>query len=264
MNWLFLVILLLIVFFAVHGGFQGLLRVLFSLVSIILLVVLVAFATPHISTFLKNNTSLYAGIEKRTVQRVEDYLDSAGTENSSDGEKADKNDSAGSEKTENIWNFPEPVQKYVNELAKKEGLQSGLSTDNQDVGNAQIRQAGTQIKDRVAKTVGSRIADVILSVISFLIALAVVLILLAVISHALGLVNRIPVLGGINRFLGVFAGAFQGIILAWVILLILTLSAGTQAGSTISAMISENTFLTWLNDHNGVLYVLQMILTRQA
>ena len=53
MNWLLVIILIIILLLMIHGWRKGMLRILFSIVAIVVLIVLVAFATPHISGFIK-------------------------------------------------------------------------------------------------------------------------------------------------------------------------------------------------------------------
>ena len=52
MNWLLLVVAGLILFCAVRGWRRGLLRILYSLVSVVLLIGLISYATPYISLSL--------------------------------------------------------------------------------------------------------------------------------------------------------------------------------------------------------------------
>ena len=52
MNWLLVIILIIILLLMIHGWRKGMLRILFSIVAIVVLIVLVAFATPHISGFI--------------------------------------------------------------------------------------------------------------------------------------------------------------------------------------------------------------------
>ena len=46
MNWLLLVVVGLILFCAIRGWRRGLLRILYSLISVILLIGLISYATP--------------------------------------------------------------------------------------------------------------------------------------------------------------------------------------------------------------------------
>ena len=53
MNWLLLVVVGLILFCAIRGWRRGLLRILYSLISVILLIGLISYATPYISSYIK-------------------------------------------------------------------------------------------------------------------------------------------------------------------------------------------------------------------
>ena len=47
------------------------LRILFSIVAIVVLIVLVAFATPHISGFIKEHTGVYTALEERCTEKFQ-------------------------------------------------------------------------------------------------------------------------------------------------------------------------------------------------
>lgn len=60
------------------------------------------------------------------------------------------------------------------------------------------------------------------SPIAFFAAFCVIVIILIVIGKMLLKVNRIPVIGKINRFVGLIAGAFLGVIIIWVCSLVIS------------------------------------------
>ncbi|MCD8301158.1 MAG: CvpA family protein [Clostridiales bacterium] len=70
MNWVLIIVLLIFLICIIHGWRKGFLRLLFSLLSFIILIGVISFATPYISRFLKNNTGIYAAIEERCAQTI--------------------------------------------------------------------------------------------------------------------------------------------------------------------------------------------------
>lgn len=78
------------------------------------------------------------------------------------------------------------------------------------------------------------------------------IILLFVVGKALKLFSRLPVIHGINRFLGLFAGLLLGLIFVWLFLWVAEMFSDTAFGTWTFAMVGQSRFLTWLYFHNGV------------
>ncbi len=188
MNWTLILVILIFLVCIVRGWRRGLLRLLFSLISWIVLILLIAWATPYISNFLRNFTGLYGTIEARCAQTMENRL---GT---------------------------------------------GLLF----------------LTDSAASTM----ADWILKGLAFLIALLVAVIIVRIIAKALGLINRIPVLKGINRGLGLIGGAVEGYILVSLLFLLVGMVAGTSIGTTMAGQIAASPMLTALYNTNILLRLL--------
>ena len=72
MNWLLLVVVGLILFCAIRGWRRGLLRILYSLISVVLLIGLISYATPYISSYIKNYTGIYTALEQHCVQAFQE------------------------------------------------------------------------------------------------------------------------------------------------------------------------------------------------
>ncbi|MCC8081220.1 MAG: CvpA family protein [Lachnospiraceae bacterium] len=218
MNWLLIVILVIFLIFVIRGWRRGLLKMLFSVISIVILIALVAWATPHISTLIRENTGIYTMIENRCTEaiqsRVESGLESGVSQSS---------DSIG-------VSLPETITAYI-------------------VGGGENALA----ESGVYETAGSNAADWILSGAAFLIAVILAIIIVKLIGHALGIVNHIPIIGGINRVLGLFAGGFEAFVVVSLLFLFTALIAGTESGNMITACIDESEFLSYWYDHNVLL-----------
>lgn len=232
MNWLLVIVLLIILFSAIRGCCKGFLRVLFSLVSVIVLIVLVSYATPHVTGFIQEHTQLDQKIAERISDKMQTSTE-ATMENAADTQQKGLEDAG-------IY-LPESIQKVL----IKEGVSTVEST---------VSQSG------VYEKTGQWMAGVIISVLAFLIALLLGILIVWMIGRATDVVNHIPVIGGINRFLGFFAGGFQGIIAVWLLFLIISIMSGTDAGGVLAEHVEENTFLSFLYQHNLVLNILSHML----
>lgn len=232
MNWLLVIILVIILFAAIRGACKGLLRVLFSLVSVIVLIVLVSFATPHVSNFIQQHT----GLDQTIATRISDKMQ---TSVETGAESAVEDQQQGLEAAG--IRLPTALQKVL----IKDGL-SGVENT--------VSQRG--VYDRT----GEWMAGIIISVLAFLIALLIAAIIVGLIGKATDVVNHIPLIGGVNRFLGFFAGGFQGFILVWLLFALVGILSGTTAGGTLVDNIEENAFLAFLYQHNLVLSILGQVL----
>lgn len=215
MNWLLIVVCVIILFCAIRGWNRGLLRILYSLISIVLLIGLVSYATPYISNYIKNNTGVYTALEQHCTQAFRESGQSKVSDTVGDGTEV-----AG-------VSLPEHVTSYIT-----------------DTGNSLLDQAG------IYEALGKKMADWILAGISYFVALLVAGIIVSMIGRSLRIINRIPVLKGVNRTLGIFAGAFQGLILVWLLFMLLSLFAGTEEGKMCIEQIDQSSILRYLYYNN--------------
>lgn len=215
MNWLLIVVCVIILFCAIRGWNRGLLRILYSLISIVLLIGLVSYATPYISNYIKNNTGVYTALEQHCTQAFRESGQSKVSDTVDDGTEV-----AG-------VSLPEHVTSYIT-----------------DTGNSLLDQAG------IYDALGKKMADWILAGISYFAALFVAGIIVSMIGRSLRIINRIPVLKGVNRTLGIFAGAFQGLILVWLLFMLLSLFAGTEEGKMCIEQIDQSSILRYLYYNN--------------
>lgn len=226
MNWVLIIVLLTLGLCVIHGYCRGFLRIVYSLVAWLLALVFVSWSTPYISRFLMENTRVYERVEAHCEETIRQ----------SAAEKAE-----------------EQVQQT--ELA-------GLGLDLPDSVLEGIMQKTSGAADEFLEESGiytklaGALADFVIEGISFVGALILAGLLLYIVSALLGIVSRIPVLKGVNRFLGTFAGAIQGLLLIWVAFYIIALCSTNQTGKVLISYINENPFLTFLYENNFVLTVI--------
>lgn len=77
MNWLFVIVFALLAVYGFCGYSRGILRMLYSLASLLLLVFFVAWSAPYISGYLMEHTEIYSEIQKiceETIQEKENQM----------------------------------------------------------------------------------------------------------------------------------------------------------------------------------------------
>ncbi len=218
MNWMLIIVLIIFLLMIIRGWRKGLLRILFGLIAILVLIGLVSFVTPYVSGFLKEHTGIYTMIEERCTRQIQERIEN-GMESS-----------VGQDSAVAGISLPEKVTSYLT-----------------DSGETVLESSG------IYQTLGERAADLILAGAAFLIALILAIIIVKLIDKGLGIVDHIPVLKGINRILGLFAGIFEAFILVSLFFLFVALIAGTEIGETLTGYIDESEFLSFLYYQNIIL-----------
>lgn len=71
MNWVLMLVLLVLVCCAIYGYTKGFLRIVFSLVAWVIVLVFVSWATPHVSQWIQENTTIYEKIEAACEESVQ-------------------------------------------------------------------------------------------------------------------------------------------------------------------------------------------------
>lgn len=229
MNWILLVVLAVLILSIWHGYRKGLLRMIYSLVSGIVILILVIWATPYINTFLLENTSIYQTIEENCANRVR--------------QSAEKTLEDGSE---NMLNQGE------SDMAKLGvNLPNGVLDDimERTTGAADEFLESSGVYDEIA----GEVAGFALNGIAFFAAVIVVSLLMHIISRVLGIVSKIPILSGMNRTLGLFAGGVYGLILVWIAFYIIALCSTSETGKVLITYIYESPLLKFLYENNMVL-----------
>lgn len=230
-NWLFIVVLVLLIIGVVRGFRQGFLRLVFSLVAGIVLIVAVSAATPYVGTFISNHTQLDEKLTEQFSTQVEAEAEGVLT-----GE-TDASDLA------------------TLGLAIPAILQSEI-TGSSDQSLVSELASGNSIGD----IVGERIAQLVINGIAFVIVLVGGIIVLVCIGRLLRKVNDIPVLGKVNRGIGVVVGVFESLLLIWIVFAVISFLSITGIAAGAVELIGENVFLTFLYENNLVLAILSALI----
>lgn len=225
MNWLLIVVLCVMALCAALGYYKGLLRIVYSLVSWIIIMVIVSWGAPLIETYLTENTVLY--------ERVETYCQEHIRETANAQVETELSDRQG-ELAELGVNVPEAVLEGI--LDRTSGAADEF-----------LVQSG------VYEQIAAELAGFVMQGLSFVIALITAWIVVHIISQLLGIVSRIPILKGINRTLGLFAGGIYGVLIVWIAFYIIALCSASETGMVLTSYIYDNVFLTFLYENNLIL-----------
>lgn len=229
MNGLLIAVLAIIIGCILWGYWKGFVKIAFSLVTMLLTIVLVSWVTPYISDFLKENTSVYETL----VEKCTDAIQLSAKEDVKNN-IADTEDTIGGIQLPRLW---------VEQIMEKAG----------DSVDQVMEERG------IYRMAGEYIADWILRGAAFFVAFILVFIALRVVFGLLNIVAKLPLLKSLNRLLGGVAGLLQGMVIVWLLLFVVAIACTSQLGQSALRCIDKSAFLTFLYQHNGILYLFHLI-----
>ena len=111
--------------------------------------------------------------------------------------------------------FPadEPGDSAIAKLLVSLGIYDEVTTAIRDAISAPASQTAADAAATLARSVAEIVADILTFIVAFLLLLAV----WYLISHALDLASRLPVINGLNRLLGGLFGLLQGMIILFLV-----------------------------------------------
>lgn len=233
MNGLLIAVLIILVGFIIYGYWRGFIRIAFSLLSMVLTIVLVSWVTPHVTEFLKENTSIYEDLVEQCERSVRKSTQ-ANVEQSME---------EGLQSQETIEGLELP-ELWVEQILEKTG-----TTVNQFV-----EESG------IYREVGEYIADWILRGVAFLASFVLVIILLKFLIGVLDIIAKLPVLKGVNKLFGAVAGTIQGLLVVWLLMFVIAIACTSQFGQTMIGYINESSILTFFYENNAIMYFLNFML----
>lgn len=230
MNWLFWMLLTMILIFMIQGFRKGLIRTAVSMFSIVIVAAATMWLNPYIGSMIRENTDWQEKLEQKCsvllVEEMEERLEISDASQNS----------------------------FIEEMPLPEIVREKLVENN----NSETYQS--LAVESFAGYLSKYIAAGIMNGITFLLSFVSVWILMKILLCAVDRITDLPVIGGLNRIGGMLLGTAQGVIWLWVIFLIITLFCNTGTGRYLMGMIRENPVLLWIYDRNCLVQILMEIL----
>lgn len=244
MNWVLIAVLLVLIISAAVGYSKGMLRIAYSMVAWIMVLVFVSWATPHINLYLLENTLIYERIESHCEESIRLSANEQ-VRLEKDDEPAEQLElEKGDEPAEQLEE-DEELENLV--ISVPDTVVEGILEKTSGVAGELLEESGAY------SAVAEGLANFVIEGISFMTALVAAWILVHIISQLLGIVSHIPIIKGTNRFLGLFVGAIYGLLLVWLVFYGVALASTGETGQIIVSYIYDNPFLTFLYENNLVL-----------
>jgi hypothetical protein len=230
MNWLLILVILVIAANIVIGYRKGFLRVAYSLVEWVLILIFINWASPYVTDFLVTQTGISERIEAHCTEQIRQSMEEA----------------LGNGIQEDPGNQEENSQENLTEAQLEElGVRLPAS-----LFGAVLEKSGAYSK------LAEQVTDLAVRGISYLLTLIVALLLFYWLRKALHLIDKIPILNGVNRLIGIIAGLIKGLLLTWIGFALVAAFAGTVWGKFLISYIYEAPILTWLYDNNIILTII--------
>lgn len=241
MNWLLIIVILVLAGNIVWGVSRGFLRVIYSMLAWIAILVFVTWATPYVANVLTEKTNIDNRIESNLDEKLHELV--IGDTN---GQKEDREPDAQN---------PGPGKKNYRDLQMK--LPDAVTNklfDTNKIADQILEGSGAY------DVVAGRATDLVMRVISFVLVLLIAVISFHLLSVVLKVVEKLPLIGGINRLLGLFAGLVKGILIIWLAFAIIAMAGTTDIGIALISYIYESPLLIWVYENNFVLTLLMTFL----
>lgn len=221
-NWLEITVGVYLLGMILYGHYKGLIRLAVSMVALAATLVIVHFAMPKITVFVKENTPVYTWIAdgmKETMGIEEDLPD---------------------------IQMPAKQRMVIENLNLPDDVKQILLENN----NSQMYEIlGV---DAFAEYIGNYLANLIMNSVGFVVLFLAVYILLHLIMKWLDLVARLPILYGMNHVAGAILGGIQGLFFIWIAALLITACASTSWASAVLSQIEASPWLSFLYHYNLV------------
>lgn len=224
MNWLLICVLGIFAVNLVEGYLKGFLRVVYSMAAGLLILIAVMLLTPPVANLLAEHTRIDENIEQACAEKIHEFV------------LAQKEKPAGMEKTETEIQLPQVIVEKL--------MDADTALDDFLEESGAYDAVAARAADMAIRGIAAAIVFVVAVVVSFLITIA------------LDLVSKLPLIGGVNRTLGLLAGAVKGLLLVWVAFAVIAMASSTNWGMALNELINESAPLLWLYRNNPILHLL--------
>ena len=226
MNKLLLVVGAIFFISIIVGYVRGFLKIAVSLAITIASIFLVMAISPHISAWLQESTA----VEETVKNKLEEMIEMP--------------EGMSPEALASV-EIPREQQIALIEGAGLPGMIQDMLLENN---NSEAYQAlgATNFVDYIGLYITKLIADII----AFLVAWMIVTIIARILMGVIGIIGKIPVIGGVNKLAGAVVGAGIALIIVWILFILVTLLYNTTVGQACMTDIAASQILTKLYDGN--------------
>lgn len=220
MNWLLIVVLIILVGNSLIGMRVGFIKTVFSLCSLGVALILTIWISPIVNDYLKENEKINNGI------------------------------TSGIEK---MLKFEDDVTETSKQISLIEELKLP-----QSIKDSLIENNNTEVYEELAissfkEYISNYLAGIVIKAMAFIITFMAFTIILWVISAALDLLSKLPLLDQANTMAGLLAGLVHGLVIVWLFFILLTVFGSTGFGQKALQLVGESQILSMIYNNNFIL-----------
>ncbi|MCR5374248.1 MAG: CvpA family protein [Lachnospiraceae bacterium] len=231
MNVILVVVAAILIMSVVGGMRKGFVKTAYGLCGLVLAIILVCALTPMVKDML-----LKTKIYDKTYEKCLETLERNYTKN---------------RQAEITNNTTAPTEEEVLKLG---GIK--LPAFAAKKSNEYVNDVKTAVLNTVFERAAAKLAYWIVCVMAYVVTFIVISIVLAIVSGVLNIVAKLPVISTANKLLGAVAGLASGLAAVWLLAIGMTMFANQDTVQKIMVDIYRNSFLTYLYENNGIIYLL--------
>lgn len=219
--WLSIAVGAFLLSMVLYGHYRGFLRMAVTFSALILSLLVVRVALPHVTGYLQEHTEIQKSIGESLLKTVGDDL-----------------------QIYSDTHTPAQERALIEQLKISESLKQTLLENN----NREIYR--TLNVDKFLDYIASYLANALLELICAVILFLVVYIGLRVLIRWLDLIARLPIIHGINQIAGAVLGGVQGLLAIWLFFFVIQICTGYPWASGLLEQIEKNGWLKFLYYNN--------------
>ena len=220
MNWLVIVVVGILLINALIGMKVGFIKTVFSLCSMIIALVMTIWISPYVNDFMRGNEKFYDGVSSKVDKIIEFQEEEAGVS--------------------------EQVS-LIEGLKLPQSLKDSLIENNNDEIYKALAVGGFK------EYVNNYLTGIVINALAFTLTFVVILVLLWVVSIALDIVSKLPLLNQINKTAGLIAGLVHGLVVIWLFFIVLTVFGSSGLGQKAMELVGESKILSLIYNNNLLL-----------
>lgn len=213
---------------------RGLVRMGFSLVSMLIVLILVNILTPPVKQLIKT-TPVYNNITNNIEKYVDDHVEGSTVNMTQTGVKAQK--------------------KIIDELPLPNIVKDTLKENNNQQGYQAIKA------ETFSQYIATSLSDMIVGAVAFAVLFVVLTILMRILVHVLDIVAKLPVINLFNTAGGAIVGLAEALVILWIACIVITIFSATEWGQILCKEIANNGVLSYIYDNNLIQHLITGIFT---
>jgi len=209
------------------GAKKGFVHTVFTMFSLVIIVVLTALLSPFVSNYITEHTQISSSIRSSIEQKI---------------------------KLENKINTPEvehnpTAENYIDQIDLPEQLKDLIKDKSKKAGDL-VSATTAEARKTLVNSIYDRITELIVDAIAYLFTFAVLVVVFLIAGLLLDILAKLPVIRTANTILGAVVGLIQGYVIVSVMYVASLAFSSTALGTSVIEMVNESEILTVFYEHN--------------